>query len=93
MYVAYYASSARYVLSWILYVHNMYCICVRLYTYCSKCQQCCTFAVYTLHVCMCVCVCVCVCVCMCVLKMLGFVSFPNTRAQVIQTLFPRIPLG
>ena len=24
MYVAYYASSARHVLSWILYVHNMY---------------------------------------------------------------------
>ena len=24
LYVAYYASSARYVLSWILYVHNMY---------------------------------------------------------------------
>lgn len=34
-----------------------------------------------------------VCASVCVLKMVGFVNFQNTRAQVTQTLFPRIPLG
>ena len=34
-----------------------------------------------------------VCASVCVLKMIGFVNFQNTRAQVIQTLLPRIPLG
>ena len=39
---------------------------------------------------MCACVYVCVCVCV---ENAWFVNFQNIRAQLTQTLFPRIPLG